>query len=434
MNQFNITGIGKLVRIYFGEGDQWQGRPLYMALLETLRAEGCAGATVLRGIAGFGANSRIHTAMILRLSEDLPIIVEWVDTPHRVERVLPKIVPMVANGLITVAEVQIAHHQHRKVDDFGLRLRAREIMSRDIVTLRPEMPLREAVELLVARGQRAAPVVDAEGRVRGIVTNGDIIERGGLRWRVEMLRVLTHETLAEALATVEDERTVADVMTEDVVTIKPETTLAEAAHTMVSRGLKRLPVVGPDGVLVGMVSRVDLLQTRSEAYPRPTEEGPAKAGPTIGDIMHTDMPVVRSSASLAEVLAAITSTRLNRTLVLDQNGRVIGRITDAELVRRLSPRDHPSLLQLLISRLPFTYLSEAERHNLERAVGNTAEALMIPDIVTVSADTPVAEAIAIMVRDRLKVLPVVDKDGKFLGAVDRADVLRLLAEPKSSSA
>jgi PII-like signaling protein len=109
----NIVGIGKRVRAYVGEGDLWHGKPLYLAILEMLRAEGCAGATATRGVGGFGAHSRIHTATILRLSEDLPIVVEWIDTLERIERVLPQLTSMVAEGLITVDEVEIVHYQHR---------------------------------------------------------------------------------------------------------------------------------------------------------------------------------------------------------------------------------------------------------------------------------------------------------------------------------
>lgn len=110
----NLVGSGKRVRFYIGESDHWQGAPLYLALLNRLRAEGCAGATVLRGIAGFGANSRIHTASILRLSEDLPIVVDWVDLPERVDRVLPLLTPMVSEGLITIEDVHVAFYQHQQ--------------------------------------------------------------------------------------------------------------------------------------------------------------------------------------------------------------------------------------------------------------------------------------------------------------------------------
>ncbi len=107
-----IEGPGKLVRIYIGEADRWHGTALYNAIVERARKEGLAGATVTRGIEGFGANSRIHTASILRLSEDLPIKIEIIDLAERVERFLPLLDEMVTEGLITVQDCEIAKYVH----------------------------------------------------------------------------------------------------------------------------------------------------------------------------------------------------------------------------------------------------------------------------------------------------------------------------------
>jgi len=81
-----IEGDGQLLRVFIGESDRSGGRPLYEAIVRKARERGLAGATVLRGLEGFGAKSRIHTAKILRLSEDLPIVIEIVDRPERIER------------------------------------------------------------------------------------------------------------------------------------------------------------------------------------------------------------------------------------------------------------------------------------------------------------------------------------------------------------
>jgi uncharacterized protein len=102
-----IEGEARRVMIHVGESDHSHGKALYEAIVEMLRSEGCAGATVLRGIEGFGAASRIHTANVLRLSEDLPVVIVFVDTPERVERVMPKIDEMVSGGLVTVEDVHI---------------------------------------------------------------------------------------------------------------------------------------------------------------------------------------------------------------------------------------------------------------------------------------------------------------------------------------
>ena len=103
----SIEGEQVLVRIFIGESDQWHHRPLHMALLERLRQEGFAGATVTRAVAGFGARSVIHTAQILRLSEDLPMIVEIVDSEAQVERLKPILDEMVGEGRVTLERVHV---------------------------------------------------------------------------------------------------------------------------------------------------------------------------------------------------------------------------------------------------------------------------------------------------------------------------------------
>jgi len=97
----------RLLRIFIGESDTHDGRPLYQAIVETLRREGLAGATVLRGIEGFGKSSTLHTAHILRLSEDLPIVIECVDTASKIEAVLPALDEMIGDGLITMERVDV---------------------------------------------------------------------------------------------------------------------------------------------------------------------------------------------------------------------------------------------------------------------------------------------------------------------------------------
>ena len=106
-----LDGEQVLVRIFIGESDRWHGRPLYQAIVERVRAEGLAGATVIRGIEGFGADSHLHTTRILRLSEDLPVVIELVDTAERIDAVLPLLDEMVEEGMVTVERVQIVAYR-----------------------------------------------------------------------------------------------------------------------------------------------------------------------------------------------------------------------------------------------------------------------------------------------------------------------------------
>lgn len=102
---------GCLLRIFLGESDRWHHRPLYEAIVLRARELGLAGATVLRGPMGFGAKSRLHTAKLLRLSEDLPIVIEIVDRQENIDRILPEIDQMVSEGLVTLENVRIIKYR-----------------------------------------------------------------------------------------------------------------------------------------------------------------------------------------------------------------------------------------------------------------------------------------------------------------------------------
>ena len=96
-----------LLRIFVAEKDRHSGRPLYCAILQSLKDAGVQGATVLRGIAGFGPAGEIRSTHLLRLSQDLPLVIEAVDMRERIERALPSIQPMLSNSLVTMEKVQI---------------------------------------------------------------------------------------------------------------------------------------------------------------------------------------------------------------------------------------------------------------------------------------------------------------------------------------
>lgn len=112
-----LEGEGTLLRIFIGESDDWRGEPLSAAIVELARREGMAGATVFRGSEGFGAESRRHAARVLRLSEDVPVVIEIVDTEANIDRVLPALDEMVGEGMITKEHVQIVAYRGRELSD-----------------------------------------------------------------------------------------------------------------------------------------------------------------------------------------------------------------------------------------------------------------------------------------------------------------------------
>ena len=111
-----IPEDGWLLRIFIGESDSWHGKPLYEAIVLQARELHMAGATVLRGPMGFGAHSRMHTAKILRLSEDLPIVIEIVDAREKIDELLPHIDQMVEEGLVTLERVRVIKYRANNSD------------------------------------------------------------------------------------------------------------------------------------------------------------------------------------------------------------------------------------------------------------------------------------------------------------------------------
>ncbi|HAD03468.1 MAG: hypothetical protein A2091_05910 [Desulfuromonadales bacterium GWD2_61_12] len=106
-----LDGEMTLMRIFLGEGDRWQHQPLYEALVELLRREGFAGATVLKGAMGFGAHSVTHTDRILRLSGDLPVVVEVVESQAKIEAILPQLDTMLKGGMVTLEKVRVIRYR-----------------------------------------------------------------------------------------------------------------------------------------------------------------------------------------------------------------------------------------------------------------------------------------------------------------------------------
>lgn len=110
-----FEGERTLMRVYLGESDKWNGKNLYEAIVQLLRREKFSGVTVLRGITGFGSTSRVHTEKILRLSQDLPIVIEAVETTERIQQILPRLDEMLDGGMITLEKIQvILYRPHQK--------------------------------------------------------------------------------------------------------------------------------------------------------------------------------------------------------------------------------------------------------------------------------------------------------------------------------
>lgn len=417
-----LQGKALRVIIYIGESDHYQGKALYMALLRFLKQEGASGATVMRGLAGFGAKSRIHTATILTLSEDLPLRLEWVDTPELVDRLLPPIRRMVNDGLITVEEIDVVQYAPGRWAD-ALAQPVQDVMRREVVTVQPDVPVDEVLTLLLQKGYRSLPVVDENDRLMGILTDGDLLRRGRLLARLDLQSELSRSDWQRQLDDLRSRpETAADLMSKPVFSLPATASLQQAMTAMVQNNLKRLPVVDADGRLEGWISRVDILRTIEYHQPLPMEtDEPAPAGVTIADLMISDVPTVSAGAQLEEIIEALEKNRRRRAVVVDGERRVLGIITDGDLLRRTQRKAHPGLLARL--RALVTGEPAADPVSLPDGIG-TAEELMTAPVFTIPMDASRAEALRLMMRHGVKRLPVLDESGRLIGLFGRASLLR----------
>jgi CBS domain-containing protein len=421
-----FSGKAKRVRIYVDEGQLHKHQSLPVAILGFLRKEGAAGATVFRGIEGFGGSGEIHTARLVDINQRLPMVIDWIDTPEQVERLLPQVKEMIRHGFITVDDTEVALFCPSPVRDVASALRAADVMSREVISVTPDTSVRKVVEFLVGKSYRAIPVTK-EGMPIGIITNSDLLKRAGLTIRVGLLPSLDTPLLhAELERLAQGGKTAESVMTPGPVTVNQAMPLTQVAEIMAYRHLKRLPVVDDHGAMVGMISRLDVLRTaahfseRAQAEPR--DIGLAVDAP-VAQSMRRDVPTVFLDTPLPEVLQAVVSTRLNRCVVVDSERRVMGKVTDAEVLERVTPALRPSALRSLMHRLPFVHSKPDEARAEQHASARVAADLMVETAV-VREDAPLREAIGSMLGGQHKIIAVVDADKRLVGCLDRADLLR----------
>ncbi len=419
-----VIGKAKKVTLYIDESDKWQHKPLYSAILELLKAEDCAGATVTRALAGFGAHSRIHTASLVALSADLPLIVVWIDNPDRIARVLPKVKAMVVEGLITIEDVDVAFYSHRNLRQIPASLHVYDIMSREVHAIQAAAPLLEAIEMLLNKIYRTLPVLDAAGQVVGILTEGDLLRT------VDMLATSAQQQLTRAEITTiltrlqRLDRSVSRIMTANPITINSDTPVSRALALMVKHEIKRLPVVEADGNLVGIVSRVDVLRTISP--PLVADDPRQNLAPghyvQVKEVMLTAVATVHVDAPLAEIVRLLVSNVQRRVIVVDVEQRVVGLITDGDLIERARPDERSGIIQALSRRLSSTQATATELSQ------RLASEVMTTPVITVTPETSLPEALHLLLEHQIKRLPVLDEAGKLVGLIGRGGILQALGK------
>lgn len=294
------------------------------------------------------------------------------------------------------------------------------VMRTEVTTVKPQTTVADVVRLLLHRGRRSLPVVDEEGHVLGILTDGDLLRRAGLAARLDLQDELSEQQLQQQVAALQDlNKTAADIMTRPVVTVGQGDTVKQAMDLMVQRRLKRLPVVDEEKRLAGWISRVDVLRTLEYHHlPEEPTLRPDK-GSSVSELMYREVPTITPQASLEEIIQVLERGRYRRAVVVDDAQHVMGIITDGDLLRRSRWGQHPGVL----ARLRSLMTGQPARVRLPETE-ETAMDLMSSPVITITEETPLVDALRLMLRQRCKRLPVVDGEGRLVGLLGRASLLR----------
>lgn len=300
------------------------------------------------------------------------------------------------------------------------------VMRTQVVTVLPETTAAEIVTLLLQKGFRSLPVVTDQGRLVGIITDGDLLRRAGLSARLDELTPPSAAEWQQRVAELAGQPLIAaNLMTAPVAAITPTATLQAAAQRMVDGRLKRLPVVDGSGRLVGWVSRIDILRALEKRPAMPdkldseVQSVVAASGASISDLMYRDVPTVSPQANLEEIVAALERDRRRRVVVVDAERRVLGIITDGDLLRRTRQESHPDLLARLRGLVGGQSVASQAVMGKE-----SAETLMSAPAITINAQDSPTTALRLMLQRGFKRLPVVDEAGRLLGLLGRDNLLR----------
>ncbi|MCA1989939.1 MAG: CBS domain-containing protein, partial [Desulfarculus sp.] len=278
------------------------------------------------------------------------------------------------------------------------------------------------------------PVVDDNQRPIGIITDGDLLYRAGIPIRVRLLAEFDKDDVQTVKRGV-SHRLAKEIMTAPVVAVEQDQFLFEAVEIMLKRGLRRLPVVDAKGVLVGILSRIDIFKAINRQAPTTNwlqGNGVILSQPRQAkDAMRKDTPTVSPDTPLEQVIKLLGNSAIERVAVVDGQGRLLGLISDRAMLEAFSEHKH-GIWDYLVRKMTSKEAGRPQASLIHQYRVTTAGQVMEADFPSVKPDTPLDEAVQVMTDLHLKRLPVLDERGVFLGMLRREALLRLESGAASS--
>lgn len=414
------------IEIFTSEQARIGGQPAVDAVIEYIRGlKIAARCIVTRGVAGCYENGEVVTGRIEILSFNPPVRIYIVLPEAETGRVVDGLTTRIEDGIVVLHDLNVVRHQVVNAF-FPRQLRVRDVMTADPKHVTAACPLSEAAGLLLSSIFTGLPVVDETRRPIGIVTQGDLIRRGGMPLRLGLLAQTGREHIESVLEGLAS-KTAAEAMTAPAVTIGEQDPLSRAVERMLDREVKRLPVVDGAGRLTGMLSRSDIFRAVMAEAPdwnafraQKIEVGRIKA---VADILRRDTHAVSADTPIDEVIRIIDQSDIQRVVVVDGDGKLLGLISDRDLLGYF--KEEPAGIRRMLSRIAHPMKRNACGADLRKCLmETTARMVMKTDPVTVREETSVEDAIRLMIDKRLKRLPVVDDAGRFKGMISRESILR----------
>jgi len=415
-----------VIEVFTSEEARFEGRPVTDAVLDMLRQTRIAArCLVSRGQAGYYENGEVASARLEVLATNLPLKIEIILPGPELDVILPRVTEIVTDGIVVVEEMQVHSHRSR-YRLIPRQLRVRDIMTAPAVTVDQDTSVAEVVRILIHADFNGLPVVDDRDRPVGIITQGDLVRRAGMPLRLGLLTEADDEIVNEFFENAAD-LSASEIMAAPVRTVEDDIPVNEAVHTMREHGFKRLPVVDSSGKLVGIVTRLDIFRAAVSGAKEDTSGAEEcyvdwEGVRHVGDCMNRETGTVAPDTPIDEVLRTLDERSVQRIAVVDDQQHLLGLLTDRDILAAIDHRPE-GLVRTIIDRLPLPGRSARGRSPV--TLDTTAGEVMKTDLITVTEDATLEEALRLMVDHALKRLPVVDADGCYLGMVSRNALLRL---------
>lgn len=413
------------IEIFTNEEARYRHQPVADAVIDYIQGlKIAARCMVTRGIGGCYESGEVATGRVEILSFNLPIRIYIVLPAAAAPQVLAGLEERVGDGIIALHDLRVISHKAANTF-FPRQLTVGDVMTPDPQRVTAASPLSEAARLLLSSIFTGLPVVDQQGRPVGVITQGDLITRGGLPLRLGLLAQSGQEGLEATMETLARKR-VAETMTVPAETIVADRPLTEAVERMLTKELKRLPVVDGSGRLVGMLSRLDIFKIVMRTSPDweafRAQDIEVKNLRIVGDILRRDTRTVLADTTLDQVIRIIDGNDIQRVAVVSPEGKLLGIIADSDLLRFFQPDQEG--LRSLLARLTQPFRREGARAVDTRLAGIRAAEVMRTDLPSIREGAAIEEAIRLMTEQGLKRLPVVDDSGCFQGMISRDSLLR----------